>query len=104
MSVTEQTWVTAAQYRSIQAGLRVVGAWADAGREPEAALDQALRREPDPADVVVGLAIQHLPLSRVKRRRQPEPTPSAPPRLSRCPGRLGAREPCIRYDAPPVNH
>lgn len=56
MSVTEQTWVSAVQYRSIQAGLRVVGAWADAGREPEAALDGALRGEPDPADVVVGLA------------------------------------------------
>lgn len=56
MSVSEQTWVTGAQYRSIQSGLRVVGAWADGDREPEAALDRALRREADPADVVVGLA------------------------------------------------
>lgn len=56
MSVTEQAWVSHAQYRSIQAGLRVVGAWAAADREPEAALDGALRRETEPADVVVGLA------------------------------------------------
>lgn len=56
MSVTGQTWVSQAQYRSIQAGLRVVGAWTAADHAPEAALDGALRRERDPADVVVGLA------------------------------------------------
>lgn len=56
MSVTEPSWVSEAQFRSIQAGLRVVSAWADAHHEPEAALDGALRCEPDPADVVVGLA------------------------------------------------
>ena len=56
MSVTESSWISEAQLRSIEAGLRVVAAWALADREPDAALDGALRREPDPADVVVGLA------------------------------------------------
>ncbi|GAA3661032.1 hypothetical protein [Microbacterium marinilacus] len=56
MSVSEPSWVSEDQYRSIQAGLRVVAAWADAEHEPEAALDGALRRESDPGDVVVGLA------------------------------------------------
>lgn len=56
MSITEPSWVSEAQFRSIQAGLRVVTAWADAEHEPEAAFDGALRREPDSADVVVGLA------------------------------------------------
>lgn len=53
---TEPSWVSAAQFRSIQAGLRVVEAWVDAEREPESALDGALRREADLGDVVVGLA------------------------------------------------
>lgn len=56
MNITEPTWVPEAQFRSIQARLRVVAAWADAEQEPEAALDGALRSEPDPADVVVRLA------------------------------------------------
>lgn len=63
MSITEPSWVSEAQFRSIQAGLRVVDAWADADREPEAALDGALRREPDSADVVVGLATVSRPLA-----------------------------------------
>ncbi|MGB4778097.1 hypothetical protein [Microbacterium sp.] len=56
MSSGEPSWVSSAQFRSIQAGLRIVAAWADADHEPESALDGALRRESDPADVVVGLA------------------------------------------------
>ncbi|WP_448262403.1 hypothetical protein [Microbacterium aurum] len=56
MSVSESSWVSDAQFRSVHAGLRVVSAWADADQEPEAALDGALRHEPDAADVVVGLA------------------------------------------------
>lgn len=56
MSTAESTWVSAAQYRSIQAGLRVVEAWGDADRDPEEALGCALRAEPDAADLVIGLA------------------------------------------------
>lgn len=56
MSTTHEPWVSAAQFRSIRAGIRVVGAWAGAEHDPDSALDDALRREADPGDVVVGLA------------------------------------------------
>lgn len=56
MSFNDECWVSAAQYRGIQAGLRVVNAWAGAGDDPDSELDRALRREDESADVVVGLA------------------------------------------------
>ena len=49
-------WVSDAQYRCIQAGLRVLRSWTRAGRDPDAALGRALWYEPDGAQVVVGLA------------------------------------------------
>lgn len=49
-------WLSDAQFRSVLAGLRVVDAWVSADEDPDLALGHALRREPDVADVVVGLA------------------------------------------------
>jgi hypothetical protein len=56
MALKDERWVSVPQYQGIQAGLRVINAWAEAGDNPESALDWALRREDSPADVVVGLA------------------------------------------------
>ena len=55
-STTESAWVSDVQYRGIQAGLRIVGAWAAADRSPQVAFEEALHRESDPTEVVVGLA------------------------------------------------
>lgn len=56
MSASDDRWVSAEQYRSIQVGLRIVSTWAEAVDDPEAALQQALQREIDPTEIVVGLA------------------------------------------------
>ncbi|KGM13977.1 hypothetical protein [Cellulomonas bogoriensis] len=49
-----QPWVTPVQFQAIEAGLRVVTAWTNAGDED--ALAHALHRETDAADIVIGLA------------------------------------------------
>lgn len=55
-STAGEQWVSPAQFRAIEAGLRVIEQWSRAEQEAEAALSRALRAEPDPADMVIGLA------------------------------------------------
>lgn len=56
MSGETGSWLSPTQFRCLRSGLRVVTTWAAEHREPDTALQQALHDEPDPFEVVVGLA------------------------------------------------
>lgn len=56
MNDDEDPWLSPAQFRCLQAGLRVVGNWVADDHDPDIALRRALNDEPAPIDVVIGLA------------------------------------------------
>lgn len=56
MATDDPQWVSDLQYRCTMSGLRVVGSWIDSDHEPEQALVSAVRREPAPDELVIGLA------------------------------------------------
>lgn len=56
MAAADGQWVSDLQYRCMTAGLGVVRSWVDAGQEQQETLLAALRREPVPGELVIGLA------------------------------------------------
>ncbi|QSB15130.1 hypothetical protein JQS43_01765 [Natronosporangium hydrolyticum] len=56
MSSEAGSWLSPTQFRCLRSGLRVVTTWAAEDRESDTALQQALHDEPDPSEVIVGLA------------------------------------------------